>query len=596
MDRHLLSIVLFTPLVGALVLWGSGLAGARNRRPFVHIVGCLTTALTVLASVPLWLRFQARGEQWQFTEQLSLVPSLGLNYAVGVDGLALVLVLLTTVLSAAAALASWTVTFGDAVEDPPRDPPRGQAVNRESARGQAVIRESAGFDMTASAGHAVTRDARGPAIVSPGVTAHYVALLVLEAAMLGVYMSLDLVGFVIWWFVAALAICYLCGSVATSSESSRRGRRFVDIAVIPSLVLMAAMVTLHLQGRRLIGIPTFDLRNFQQVTPPVDVQHWLFAMFLVAFAATLAGVFRWWLSVAASRSVLPVSVVLAAVFLKMGTYGFVRLTLPLLPDATRTFAPMLVAVAALGVLFGAVAALAQPNWTRVLAYATLSHVCLVLLGTFALTPDGVTGGIVHQVSHGVSIAALLFLAGVVAARGRGTSLADYGGLLTTMPVVAALWLLSTLSLVAVPKLSGFVGTSLIIEGSWSAHPVWSIVAIAGLGVSAIALLWLFARTMLGELRSPAGNALRDLRLREAIVIVPLAAFVIWVGYKPATILATVETSVARVVLRVSPQFAHEVSGCLSAPPPPEQTGLPAGMVMASPCVEGSSTSPQPDKK
>ena len=134
--------------------------------------------------------------------------------------------------------------------------------------------------MTASAGHAVTRDARGPAIVSPGVTAHYVALLVLEAAMLGVYMSLDLVGFVIWWFVAALAICYLCGSVATSSERSRRGRRFVDIAVIPSLVLMAAMVTLHLQGRRLIGIPTFDLRNFQQVTPPVDVQHWLFAMFL----------------------------------------------------------------------------------------------------------------------------------------------------------------------------------------------------------------------------------------------------------------------------------------------------------------------------
>ena len=153
----------------------------------------------------------------------------------------------------------------------------------------------------------------------------------------------------------------------------------------------------------------------------------------------------------------------------------------------------------------------------------------MLLGTFALTPDGVTGSIVHQVSHGVSIAALLFLAGVVAARGRGTALAEYGGLLTTMPVVAALWLLSTLSLVAVPKLSGFVGTRLIIEGSWSVHPVWSVVAMVGLGVSAIALLWLFARTMLGELRSPAGNALKDLRLQEAIVIVPLAAFVIWVG-------------------------------------------------------------------
>jgi NADH-quinone oxidoreductase subunit M len=584
-DRHILSIVLFTPLVGALVLWGSGLAGARNRHPFVHIVGSLTTALTMLVSVPLWLRFQVRGEQWQFTDQLSLLPSLGLHYAVGVDGLALVLVLLTTVLSAAAALASWTVT-STAEEPAPGHP----------ARGQAVIRESSGFGMGASPGQAVNSKARGPAVSFPGVTAHYVALLVLEAAMLGVYMSLDLVGFVIWWFVAALAMCYLCGSVATSLERSRLGRRFVDIAVIPSLVLMAAVVTLHLQGRKLIGIATFDLRNFQAVTPSVDIQHWLFAMFLVAFVATLAGVFRWWLSVAASRSVLSVSVVLAAVFLKMGTYGFVRLTLPLLPDATRTFAPLLVAVAALGILFGAVAALAQPNWTRVLAYATFSHICLVLLGTFALTPDGLTGSIVHQISHGVSIAALLFLAGVVAARGKGTSLAEYGGLLTTMPVVAALWLLSTLSLVAVPKLSGFVGTRLIIEGSWSVHPVWSVVAIAGLGVSAIALLWLFARTMLGELRSPSGHDLKDLRLQEAIVIVPLAVFVIWVGYRPAAMLATIETSVARVVLRVSPQFAPEVSGCLSAPPPPEQTGLPAGMVMASPCVEGTTTSPQPDKK
>ena len=197
----------------------------------------------------------------------------------------------------------------------------------------------------------------------------------------------------------------------------------------------------------------------------------------------------------------------------MGTYGFVRLTLPLLPDATRTFAPLLVAVAALGVLFGAVAALAQPNWTRVLAYAT-DHICLVLLGTFTLTPDGVTGGIVHQVSHGVSIAALLFLAGVVAARGKVLTRglwrapdddARRRGVMAAVDVVAG----------SVPKLSGFVGTRLIIDGSWAAHPVWSIVAIAGLGVSAIALLWLFARTMLGELRSPSGPALRDLRFREA---------------------------------------------------------------------------------
>jgi NADH-quinone oxidoreductase subunit M len=546
-EHHLLSIVLFAPLLGALVLLVSSVAGGRDRPRFTHVVGALAPVVAMLASLPLWFRFELRGEQWQFTHQVSLLPSIGLNYLVGLDGLGLVLVLLTTVLSAAAAFASWFLaTTGS------------PAANRE-------------------------------------LTVHYIALLVLESGMLGVYVSLDLIAFVWWWFIAAAAMCLLCGTIATSPEKSRRARRLVDIALIPSLVLLAAMITLHIQGRTLIGMSTFDLRNFQHVTLPVGVQRWLFAMFLVAFVATLAGVFRWWVAVAAGTTALPVSVLLAAVFLKMGTYGFIRLTLPLLPDATRAFAPLLVAAAAVGVLFGAVAALAQPNWTRVLAYATLSHVCLVLLGTFSLTPSALTGSIVHQVNHGVSIAALLLLAGVVGNRGKGAVLAEYGGLLTTMPIVAALWLLLTLSLVAVPKLNGFVGTRLIIEGVWDAHPFWSVVTIAGLGVSAVALLWLFARTMLGEPRSPSGNSLKDLRLREALIILPLAAFVIWAGYRPAALLAAVETSVARVVLRVSPQFASEVSGCLSAPPPPEETGLPAGMVMASPCAEGGTTAP-PEKK
>ena len=270
-------------------------------------------------------------------------------------------------------------------------------------------------------------------------------------------------------------------------------------------------------------------------------------------------------------------ILLAAVFLKMGTFGFLRLSLPLLPDASRVFAPSIVALSAIGIVYGAVAAFRQTNWTRVLAYASLSHICLVALGAFALTPDGLTGSAVHQINHGVSIAALLLVAGLVAERGQAAALAEYGGLLNAMPLVAAVWMLMTLSLVGVPKLNGFVGTRLIVEGIWPVSRVWSVVAVARMVLSGVALFWLFSRTMLGELKSPTGGALKDLRLREAVVFAPLVLFAVWVGLSPAPLLARVETSVARVVMRVSPQFAPEVADCLSQPtPPPPIQACPRG--------------------
>jgi len=321
----------------------------------------------------------------------------------------------------------------------------------------------------------------------------------------------------------------------------------------------------------------------------------VFLAFFVGFGAGLLGVFRWWLAVAANGRAVAVPILLAAVFLKMGTFGFLRLSLPLLPDASRIFAPSIVALSAIGIVYGAVAAFRQTNWTRVLAYASLSHICLVALGAFALTPDGLTGSAVHQINHGVSIAALLLVAGLVAERGQVATLAEYGGLLNAMPLVAAVWMLMTLSLVGIPKLNGFVGIGLIVQGIWAVSRVWSVVAVAGLVLSGVALFWLFSRTMLGELKSPTGGGLKDLRLREAVVFAPLVLFAVWVGLSPAPLLARVETSVARVVIRVSPQYAPEVADCLSQPPPsPADSGLPAGIVLVAPCADGaaSPTAPQ----
>jgi NADH-quinone oxidoreductase subunit M len=531
-DRYLLSLIAVIPLAGALAL----VAVARDRDRLLRGLAVATTALVLAASSRLWLGFEARGAQWQFTERLELWPRIGASYAVGIDGLSLLLILLTALVTLLAVLASW---------------------------------------------------ARVGARLKP----FYVAVLVLESGMLGVYMALDLLFFCVSWMLAAASTSVLIG---TAAGRARAARRVMIIAILPGLVLLAGVIALHVQARALTGAQSFDLRMFQSLTLPLAVQRWVFVAFLVGFGAGLLGVFRWWMVAAADGRAIAVPMLLVAVFLKMGTFGFLRLSLPVLPDASRDFAPWLVGLSAIGVLLGAAAAFAQSNWTRVLACASLSHLCLVTLGAFALTPDGLTGSAVHQINHGISIAALFLVAGLVAERGQAAPLAEYGGLLNTMPLVASLWLLMTMSLVGVPRLNGFVGSRLIVDGIWPVSRVWGAIAVTGMALGGVALLWLFSRTMLGELKSPPGGGLKDLRAREALVIAPLVLLAAWLGFRPARLLATVETSVARIVLRVSPQFASEVSDCLNQPVPAPADGLLPGVAIAAPCADGTSKEPADD--
>jgi NADH-quinone oxidoreductase subunit M len=534
---HILSIIAIGPLAGALTM----LLVRGDRERWLRVIASVTSAIVLAVSSRLWFAFEVRGAEWQFTERLDLLPSIGASYSLGIDGLSLLLILLTTFLTFIAVLASWAT---------------------------------------------VTTRAAG----TPEVKEYYVAVLVLEAGMLGVYMALDLLLFCLCWMLAAASMCLLIGTVG---GRMRLALRVCAIAIVPGLLILLGVLGLHFQTRSLTGAATFDLRTFQHLSLPLVAQRWVFVAFFVGFVAALLGVFRWSVVVAAGGRGVAVPLLLAAVFLKMGTYGFLRLSLPLLPGASRTFATAIVALSAIGILFGAVAAFAQTTWTRVLAFASLSHICLVTLGAFALTPDGLTGSAVHQVNHGISIAALFLIAGLVAERGQAADIAEYGGLLNAVPLIAALWLLMTLSLVGVPRLNGFVGTSLIVEGIWSVNRVGSIVAVTGMVLSGVALLWLFARTMLGELRSPTGGALQDLRLREAVVFVPLVLLAVWVGLRPAPMLARVETSVARIVLRVSPEFASEVADCLTQPVPPPADGLLPGMVLTAPCADGGSSPASP---
>jgi len=527
LERHLLSVIALVPVAGALAVAVVGrLMPGRDR--WLHAIAAVTTLAAFALSVPLWRGFAVRGAQWQFTDGLAAVPSLGAGMVFGVDGLSLLLVLLTTGLCCLAALAVWA--------------------------------------------HVPARP-----------TEYFVAVLLLEAGMLGVYMSLDLLLFTVSWMVAAAS---MCAAISAADGRSRSAVRLALVAVVPGALVLAGVLILYVQGRTLTGTATFDLRMFQNLTLPLAVQRWVFLVFFTGFVVGVGGVFRWWLAADGERTTA-VPLLLSAVFLKMATFGFLRLCLPLLPDATRLFAPAIVALSAVVTVFAAVAAFAQTSWTRVLGYASLSHLCLVTLGAFALTPDGLTGSAVHQVNQGLAIAALFLVASVVTDRGHSTSISDYGGLLNAMPVAAVLWLFLTFSLVGVPKLNGFVGTDLIVNGLWPTTKTWAIVAVTGQALSAIALLWLFSRMMLGELRGPAGDVLKDLRLREALVVLPLVALVAWAGFKPAAFLATVETSVARIVLRVSPQYGAEVADCLAQPSPAPDPGLPAGMVLTAPCSDAA---------
>jgi len=527
LERHLLSVIALVPVAGALAVAVVGrLMPGRDR--WLHAIAAVTTLAAFALSVPLWRGFAVRGAQWQFTDGLAAVPSLGAGMVFGVDGLSLLLVLLTTGLCCLAALAVWA--------------------------------------------HVPARP-----------TEYFVAVLLLEAGMLGVYMSLDLLLFTVSWMVAAAS---MCAAISAADGRSRSAVRLALVAVVPGALVLAGVLILYVQGRTLTGTATFDLRMFQNLTLPLAVQRWVFLVFFTGFVVGVGGVFRWWRAADGERTTA-VPLLLSAVFLKMATFGFLRLCLPLLPDATRLFAPAIVALSAVVTVFAAVAAFAQTSWTRVLGYASLSHLCLVTLGAFALTPDGLTGSAVHQVNHGLAIAALFLVASVVTDRGHSTSISDYGGLLNAMPVAAVLWLFLTFSLVGVPKLNGFVGTDLIVNGLWPTTKTWAIVAVTGQALSAIALLWLFSRMMLGELRGPAGDVLKDLRLREALVVLPLVALVAWAGFKPAAFLATVETSVARIVLRVSPQYGPEVADCLAQPPLAPDPGLPAGMVLTAPCSDAA---------
>jgi NADH-quinone oxidoreductase subunit M len=262
-------------------------------------------------------------------------------------------------------------------------------------------------------------------------------------------------------------------------------------------------------------------------------------------------------------------VILAAVLLKMGTYGFLRFSLPILPEATRYFVPMMVVLSIIGIVYGALVALAQKDWKRLVAYSSVSHMAMVMLGMFALNPVGITGSIVQQLNHGISTGALFLLVGVVYERRHTREISEYGGLSKVMPVYATVFLLMTMSSIGLPTLNGFIGELLILQGVFVANKIWAVFAASGVVLGATYMLYLYQRTMFGKVENPKNQNLPDMSFREFVTFAPLIVLAVWIGLYPAPFLTRLDTSVQRIVARVSPEYAQAPAAAAVQEPAPQ---------------------------
>src|SRR3954451_17686508 len=524
--NYYLSLILFTPLIGAFVI----LLVPKENDNAIRWIANVVAFLGFLISVPLWFWYNPQSADFQFIERAPWIPSIGAEYFLGVDGLSTLLILLTTMMGFIAILSSWTA-------------------------------------------------------ITERVKEYYIFLLVLQTGMLGAFMALDFLLFFLFWEVMLVPMYFLIG-IWGSANRLYSAIKFFLYTLVGSVIMLLGILALYFYAHSVTGVYSFDVTQFHKLAVPFNLQWWIFLAFFLGFAIKVPMFpFHTWLPDAHTDAPTAGSVILAAVLLKMGTYGFLRFSLPILPDATRHFVPLIVVLCIIGIVYGALVALAQKDWKRLVAYSSVSHMAMVMLGMFALNPVGITGSIVQQLNHGISTGALFLLVGVVYERRHTREISEYGGLSKVMPAYAAVLLLMTMSSIGLPALNGFIGELLILQGVFVANKIWAVFAASGVVLGAAYMLYLYQRTMFGKIENVKNERLPDLSLREFATFAPLIALAIWIGIYPAPILRRLDTSVQRIVARVSPEYAGKNAANCDPTPTPELVATTAGaqFLAAAPC-------------
>jgi len=496
----LLSLVLFTPLAGAILL----LFVNKRAENAIRWIANVFAFAGFVVSLPLWFSYNSQDPGWQFVEKMEWIPSLGAQYFLGVDGFSCLLILLTTLMGCISVLSSWTA-------------------------------------------------------ITQRVKEYYIFLLVLQTGMIGAFVSLDFLLFFLFWEVMLVPMYFLIG-IWGSDRRLYSAIKFFLYTLVGSVVMLLGILALYFSYHTATGVYTFDITLFQQANFNTNLQWWVFLAFFLGFAIKVPMFpFHTWLPDAHTDAPTAASVILAAILLKMGTYGFIRFSLPILPDASRAFVPMMVFLSVIGIVYGALVAMAQRDWKRLVAYSSVSHMAMVMIGMFALNPVGITGSIIQQINHGISTGALFLIVGIVYERRHTRMISEYSGLSSVMPVYAAVFMFMMLSSIGMPALNGFVGELLILQGVFVVSKLWAAFAGTGIILGAAYMLWLYQRTMFGKIDNPKNEHLKDLNLREFATFLPLIILALWIGIYPSPFLKRLDTSVSRVVARVSPQYIEKTA-------------------------------------
>jgi len=483
-----LSLLVFFPLVAAALL----LIMPRGAERSVRIWATLAAIAEFAFSLPLWWRVQPGEPGYQFVEKLSWIPAIGAEYHLGVDGISALLALLTTLTTVLAIAGSWT----------------------------SVEHRTKEF---------------------------FALLLALEAGMLGTFFSLDLLLFYVFW-EAMLIPMYLLIGVWGGQRRIYAAVKFFLYTMVGSVLMLVALLALYFLHRDATGTASFDLVTLLQMPLEPVRQMWMFLAFALAFAIKVPMFpLHTWLPDAHVEAPTAGSVVLAAVLLKMGTYGFLRFAMPLFPNALEVAAPWIAWIAIVGIIYGALVALVQPDIKKLVAYSSVSHMGFCMLGLMAMNAQGFAGSMMTMLNHGVSTGALFLLVGMIYERRHTRRIADFGGLWNVIPVFSVIFLIVTLSSIGLPATNGFVGEFLVLLGAFRAEPWWAVVAASGVILSACYMLWMYQRVVFGETKHEENRTLQDLGLRERLIFVPLLILIFWMGVAPQPFLDRMQPALDRTL-------------------------------------------------
>lgn len=501
----ILSLIVFTPLLAAGVL--------LFMPPDQHQVlrrGALAFSFVPLV-LCLWLlaEFDTTSGDLQFVESVPWIRDFGIRYALGVDGISLFLVVLTAFLMPVVMLQSWDV--------------------------------------------------------AKRIKEYVILMLLMETGMLGALVATDLFLFYIFWEVMLVPM-YLLVGIWGGERRIYAALKLVLYTMAGSLLMLVGILYLAIVHQQQVGQYSFDWNHLLQLSLPRETQAWLFAAFALAFAIKVPMFpLHTWLPDAHTEAPTGGSVILAGILLKMGTYGFLRFAIPLFPQVALEAMPYLAALAVVGIVYGALVCMVQPDLKRLVAYSSVSHLGFVMLGMAALNLQGVQGSIYQMLNHGVSTGALFLAVGAIYERRHTRLIAEFGGLWARVPLYAAIFLVIVLSSVGLPGLNGFVGEFLILLGAFAAYPVAAVIGTSGVVLGAVYLLWMFQRVTFGPMRNPKNETLVDLSWRELAMFAPLVAAFLFMGLYPKPFFERMEPAVRQTLARVEAKRHVVKNGVPSEP-------------------------------